>query len=148
VKFWLPAAVALAFMSAIGSADAYIMVCPDAALKKYDYGTKARLTFSMSPARLSDFTSEIEHYSVSGMHFSGSAEGRDPYSNPPKTRLDQFLRSSSYDISILVSSSNVSHIVHVSVGTSSSTCGATEDWHPYWREFRAFLVSKGYLRKA
>jgi hypothetical protein len=124
------------------------MVCPNHALKKYGYGTKAKLTFSIPSERIPDFTNEIEHYSSSGLHFGGSASGYDPYSKPPKIRLDQFLRSSSYDVSILVSSNAVSHVVHIAVSTSSSTCGPTEDWRPYWRAFRAFLASKKYLHKA
>ena len=139
MKLWPVLLASLAVICA-GEAPASTTLCSAQAWHRYHYGVKARLQFASRPALAAALLDGLRSYNVSGVRNTGAVGSEDPGRRPPLKTAEVFLMSKSDDVTITVGTTSRDDIVRVSVETFSYHCGATEEWRPYWRDFRVFIA--------
>lgn len=139
MKLWPVLLVSLAAAIA-GEAQAYETVCSSQDFQRYHYGVKARLQFASPPDRAAALMDALQSYSVSGLHMTGGHGFTDSSKTPPLTSRSESLMSASNDVTITAETTSRDDIVRISIKTFSYSWGATEDWRPYWRDFRVFIA--------
>jgi hypothetical protein len=138
-------AVALSlFALGPGRAWATTTVCSNEAARQYHYGDKRTLKFEIPSADPGSITEQVKAYAANNNLSYSSVGGHDPYKTPPLESRHQILQSQSVDVSITISTTNRDNIATATIATFSFSCGATEDWRPYWRAFEAFVAAQKY----
>lgn len=138
-------AVAL-ILFALGPSRAWATstVCSNEAWRHYHYGDRRTLKFEIPSADPGSITEQVKAYAANNNLSYSSVGGHDPYKTPPRESLAQILQSQSVEVSITIKTDNRNKIATATVATFSFSCGATEDWRPYWRAFKAFVAAQKY----
>jgi hypothetical protein len=134
----------LLLLTRIEAVVATTTVCSSAAANRYHYGEKATLKFKTPGVGPDSITDAIKSFAQENKLSYSSVGGFNPYKQPPRKSLTHILQSTSVDISISIETTNRDDIASASISTFSFTCGRTEDWHPYWAAFKAFIESNNY----
>jgi len=140
--------VSLLFILAVlaSTAHATTTICSDAEWKKFHYGVKASMQVRMPHLGPDAINDTVKAYAAKKGLTYAAVGSFSPYKKPPLKKLTQYLQSKSSDVEITIDTSDRDNIATISIKTFSYSCGATEDWRPYWTDFRAFVVSQGYPR--
>ena len=142
-----PRAILLSFLLfavSASTAHATTTICSDAEWKKFHYGRKATMQVRMPHTGPDTISDAVKTYAArTGLSYA-TVGSFSPYKKPPLKKLTQYLQSKSSDMAITIDTSDRDDVASISIETFSYSCGATEDWRPYWTDFRAFVVSQGY----
>jgi hypothetical protein len=132
---------------AIGAsvAEATTTVCSEQASKAHHYGQKATVKFQVPSVGPDSITELVKAFAAKGELSYSSVGGFDRYEQPELRSLCQILQSRSNDVALTIRTTNRNAIADAEISMFSLSCGATEDWQPYWRKFLVFISAQQYL---
>jgi hypothetical protein len=119
-------------------------VCSNEASKLHHYGDKRTLKFKTPSASPESITDQVKVYAAKNDLSYSSVGGSDPYTKPALESLNHILQSRSFDVLITIRTTNRDSIATATISTFSFSCGATEDWRPYWRKLKSFVAAQKY----
>ncbi len=143
----LAISTALLSMLALGANRSWstTTMCSNAQAKRYHYGDKQTLTFAMPSDNLNSITEQVQTFAAKNKLSYSSVGGHDPYTTPQLETLEHILQSKGFDVAIMIRATNRSNVATARIYTFSLSCGSVrEDWRPYWRAFKSFLVEQKY----
>ena len=138
-------AVAL-FLCSFTLASATTTVCSPQAAKKFKYGDKAELQFAVPPAEAEKLTDLVKRYALDKSFFysgAGVTSSEEGY----KTFTHILQLEPALDIFIDVDTDSRTNRVTAKIYTFSFSCGPTQDWKPYWRDFETFISTHYRIQK-
>ena len=121
-------------MLALGASRSWsaTTICSNAQAKRYHYGDKQTLSFTMPSDGLNSITEPVKTFAANNDLSYSAVGGHDPYKTPPLETIDHILQSKRLDVGIMISATNRSNVATARIYTFSFSCGPIrDDWRTY-----------------